>query len=405
MNDITQALSKLRAYVERERFKGYDPYDTLNAEVDFSRLGKWGPVLAIQFQKRNPVNIRPLLGIEKGHNPKGMGLLLYAYTLLHEQHPEDEEAKATAKLLFNWLRDNASEGYSGYCWGYNFDWANPAKYLKAYTPSVVVTSFVGRGIFRYYQATGDPDALHVLRSACDFVMRDLPWTETEEDGVCISYTPIVRDCCYNASLLGAELLSSAYAVTGEEKLRDLAAEAVRFVVARQHADGRWNYSLDLESGKERAQVDFHQGFVLDSLYAFMRHTGTANAKLQEALERGARFYRREQFDETGRAKWRLPREWPADIHCQAQGVITFSTLAHLDPGYRPFAERVARWTIEHMQDEEGYFYFRKGRLLTNKIPYMRWAQAWMMVALAEVQQGSTQSERAPHRHISNASTT
>lgn len=394
MDHVAQALSKLQAYVERERFKGYDPYDTLNAGVDFSRLGKWGSVLATQFQKRNPVNIRPQLGIEKGYNPKGMGLLLHAYALLYEQ-TQDEEKKATAEFLFNWLRDNASQGYSGYCWGYNFDWASPVKYLKAYTPSVVVTSFVGRGIFRYYQATRNPEALNVLQSACDFVMQDLPRLETR-DGVCISYTPIMQDCCYNAGMLGAELLSSVYSITGEESLRDLAAQAVRFTVAHQHEDGRWNYSLDLDSISERKQIDFHQGFILDSLHAFMQHAG-ADAACQEALERGARFYREKQFDETGRAKWRLPKAWPADIHCQAQGILSFSKLAHLDGGYLPFAKKVAEWTITHMQDKDGFFYYRKGRVLTNKIPYIRWAQAWMMVALSEL------ISRSVNEHVEDAS--
>ena len=30
-----------------------------------------------------------------------------------------------------------------------------------------------------------------------------------------------------------------------------------------------------------------------------------------------------------------------------------------------------------------YFYFRKGRFLTNRIPYMRWSQAWAFHALTE----------------------
>lgn len=394
MDHFAQALARLRAYIEAERFRGYDPYDTLNAGVDFSRLGKWSPVFAIQFQKRNPINIRPQLGIEKGYNPKGMGLLLEAYSILYE-HNQEEETKETAEFLFNWLRVNASQGYSGSCWGYNFDWASPAKYLKAYTPSVVVTSFVGRGIYRYHQATKDPEALNVLRSACDFVMQDLPRLETR-DGICFSYTPIVQDCCYNASMLGAELLSSVYAMTGEEVLRDLATQAVRFTVAHQHEDGRWNYSLDLDSVIERKQIDFHQGFILDSLHAYIQHTG-ADEKFRQALERGARFYREEQFDETGRAKWRLPKAWPADIHCQAQGIISFSKLAHLDEGYLPFSKKVAEWTITNMQDREGFFYYRKGRVLTNKIPYIRWAQAWMMVALSEL------ISRSVNEHVEGAS--
>jgi len=46
------------------------------------------------------------------------------------------------------------------------------------------------------------------------------------------------------------------------------------------------------------------------------------------------------------------------------------------------SEKIAKWTIENMQDEIGYFYYQKWPFLTNKIPYMRWGQAWMMYALA-----------------------
>ena len=40
--------------------------------------------------------------------------------------------------------------------------------------------------------------------------------------------------------------------------------------------------------------------------------------------------------------------------------------------------------IENMQDKSGYFYYRKYPLFTNKIPFIRWAQGWMMLALSEV---------------------
>jgi hypothetical protein len=54
----------------------------------------------------------------------------------------------------------------------------------------------------------------------------------------------------------------------------------------------------------------------------------------------------------------------------------------LSPEYLPFARKIALWTIENMQDEEGYFYYRCGKFYKNKIPYIRWGQAWMMNALS-----------------------
>ena len=70
-----------------------------------------------------------------------------------------------------------------------------------------------------------------------------------------------------------------------------------------------------------------------------------------------------------------------EIHNQAQGIITFAKLRDFDRSYLKFAQRIAEWTIENMRDGKGYFHYQKHRLYTNRIPYMRWAQAWMLAAL------------------------
>lgn len=364
----------------KEEFQGYDPYDALNFPLGWEKLGKWIPVIAIQFHKRNPLNLRRFLRIPPQHNAKALGLFLCAYSLLYRRYPEDD-CLANMHKLFLWLRENFSSGYSGKCWGYPFDWASSVKYLKAGIPSAVVTGFVTRGIDEYFRATGDSAARDILLSSCNFILNDLPmWRDN--DKLCISYTPMMPDICYNASLLGAEVLARGYAHTGENKYLEIACRAVEFVLSRQHPDGRWNYSLDLHSGQERTQLDFHQGYVLESIHEIMRLTGVDNPRWQEALRRGAYFYRYEQFLDDGRAKWRYPKVWPVDIHNQAQGIITFTKLHYLDGEYPDFARRIAHWTIQNMQHPAGYFYYQKHRWYINRIPYMRWSQAWMMLALA-----------------------
>ncbi len=37
-----------------------------------------------------------------------------------------------------------------------------------------------------------------------------------------------------------------------------------------------------------------------------------------------------------------------------------------------------------MQDPSGFFYYRKYPWFTNKIPFIRWGQAWMLLALSEL---------------------
>lgn len=384
VNRVENSISKVRAYIESENYKGYDPYDTLNSFIPFEKMGKWIPILALQFQKRNPVNIRPLLGIKKEINPKAMGLLLRAYTVLSQinnhNKKDNSEIKERMEFIFSWLADNPSKGYNGYCWGYNFAWASKDKFLKPFVPNIVATSFAAKGIFEYYEETKNPKAKDVLISVADFLLKDLPSTENER-GFCISYTPVKNDACFNATLLGAEVLAKVYTLTGNELYKKRAIQIMDFVISYQKDSGVWNYGVDLETGKEDAQIDFHQGYNLETIYMICKYLNIEETKYKNSISKGLEFYRREQFFDNGQSLWRIPKVYPVEIHNQSQGIITFALLNEFNKDYLPFANSIAEWTIDNMQDTKGYFYNRKNKFYNISIPYMRWSQAWMFLAL------------------------
>lgn len=382
---IERSIINLKHYIESENFKGYDPYDTLNSTIPFHWLGKWGPVLAIQFQKRNPFNIRKLLGIQKDYNPKAIGLLLHAYSLQYQTN-KDEQTLQKMEFFFHWLIENRTKGYDEYCWGYNFDWASPVKFLEKFSPTIVVSGFVAKGIFEYYLATQNLQAVEVLKSIGDFTQNQLAWTKTDQ-GACVSYSTKTTDCCYNANMLGAELFARLYFITKEEKYKELAQQMTNFTIAYQKEDGRWNYSLDLKTGKERIQIDFHQGYVLDSIHYVNKYVGE-NEVYTQALTIGAAYYYKNQFKTNGQSIFRVPKEYPVEIHNQSQGIITFTRLAYLSDQYASFAKTIADWTLENMQHSEGYFYYKKYPFYTIKTPFIRWSQAWMLLALTELKNAS-----------------
>jgi len=367
--------------MEAEKFKGYDPYDTLNSSIPFHYLGKWGPVLAIQLQKRNPFNIRALLGIKKDYNPKAMGLLLHAYSLDYQQNKK-EATLEKMDFFFNWLLQNRTKGCEEYCWGYNFDWASPVKFLEKFSPTIVVSGFIAKGVFEYYQATQNPKAVEVLKSIGDFTQNKLAWTKTDK-GHCVSYSTKIVDCCYNANMLGAELYARLYFLTKQDKYKVLACKMTDFTIAYQKKSGVWNYSIDLKTGKERTQIDFHQGYVLDSIHYVIKYCGE-NPIYLNALKIGAEYYFNNQFKANGQSIFRVPNEYPVEIHNQAQGIVTLSRLTYLSDKYAPFAAIIAKWTAAHMQSEKGYFYYKKYPIHTIKTPFMRWSQAWMFLALTEL---------------------
>ncbi len=373
-------LQQLQNFIEREKFHGYDPYDTLNSPLPFHWLGKWGRPIAIQIQKRNPVNIRPLIGIKKGFNPKAIGLFLHGYSLMYQRTPSDQ-IRSQMDVLFQWLKENYTKGYSGYCWGYNFDWASSVKLLRAHSPTIVVSGFIAKGLMAYHEATKEQEALEILESIADFVLKDLPRTEDESE-LCFSYSTIEKDCCYNASLLGGELLAYLYSKNGKELYKQMAIACGDFVADKQKTDGRWNYSIDLESGKERTQIDFHQGYVIDSLAYIDQYLG--QEKYQEQISKGLNFYYQNQFRENGQAIYRFPSRWPADIHNQAQGIISLSRWSEYDTKYQEMAFRIADYSINKMRSPKGYFHYKRYPWVSIKTPFIRWGQAWMFLALNEL---------------------
>jgi hypothetical protein len=295
----------------------------------------------------------------------------------------DQKYLDQAAYFFNWLKDNYSKGYCGKGWGYNFPWASREKYLDKYVPSSVVTGFVARGLYEYYQLTKSEVVFEWLNEAGNFVLTELPVTSFDE-GVCFSYTPIATDLCYNASLLAAETLARVHAIKPDKELKNIAIEAVNWVISRQTEDGRWNYSVDLKTSREREQIDFHQGYVLESIFEIKKLLQLESPTWDQAIKKGLEFYHDHQFFPDGRSLWRYPKAYPVEIHNQSQGIITFSKLAGDSEAYPSFSNAIAEWTIQNMQGKDGHFYYQNHKYYKNKISYMRWSQAWMFLALVTI---------------------
>ncbi|MBM3213283.1 delta-aminolevulinic acid dehydratase, partial [Candidatus Poribacteria bacterium] len=139
---IRLSLTRLKAYIESEQWKGYDPYDALNSPLlkpcSFGRVSI--RTLYTQILKKIPVNTRKILMINKGRNPKAMGLFLASYLVMYRT-TEHLEYLNKVRFFMDWLLDNSSDGYAGYCWGYNFPWQSGAFFLPAGEPTVVNTCF------------------------------------------------------------------------------------------------------------------------------------------------------------------------------------------------------------------------------------------------------------------------
>lgn len=103
--DVEGALDRLETWLEREGFAGWDPHDALNSPWigRLARLHRLVGIALLQAVRRSPVNLRPLLGVPKGLNPKAMGLFLAAYLRRRAPHGTPG-VHPRASFFAEWLR-------------------------------------------------------------------------------------------------------------------------------------------------------------------------------------------------------------------------------------------------------------------------------------------------------------
>lgn len=371
------SLFKLKKYIEKENYRGYDPYDGLTSplfKLPFLRANKLLRFLFQQFVKRCPINIRPILFIPKGYNPVTLGLCIQSYSRLCVVFPENRgEYLKKIDFLISELEKLIPEGYSGACWGYDFDWAARYSNIPAYQPTVVATGIITNALFLSYQMSGNQRALKLCISASEFILKDLNRTY-ELDNFCFSYSPFDKQVVFNASMKGARLLAQVYSVTHNIVLKQEATKAVSFVMKYQENSGAWVYAVS----KVGTWIDnYHTGYIIDCLDDYIKYTEDYSFEIN--LRRGYQFYLDNFFKENKIPQFYDKKVFPIDCTAAGQSLLTLTRFNNVK-----LAENIACWMTKNMQHRTGYFYFRKLKYYTIKQSFMRWSNAWMLAGLSEL---------------------
>ena len=392
----TTAL-RLLDYCDASGWAGYDPYDGLNsklfAAVPF--LDFRFPRLAfMQLLKKSPVNLRPLLLVPKTQNPKAIALFLSA--CLNLSKCGIARPRRIVEHMIERLIALRSPGFPSSCWGYSFPWQTRTVAVPAHAPNLVCTVFVAGALLDAYEQCADARLLKMAASTANYILHELYWTEGDSAAGFSYPVPNLHNQVHNANLLGAALLARVHKHTGDSRLLDAALRVARYAVANQRPDGSWPYG---ESRSQRWIDNFHTGYNLCALQSIGEDGRTG--EFQPYVKRGFDFYRAHFFREDGAPSYFHDRAHPVDIHSVAQSIITLLRLRDLHPGNSRLASTVFDWAMKHMWDERGYFYYRVFPWFTNKISYMRWSQAWMLLAIstllteaASASQGSEARESA-----------
>jgi hypothetical protein len=375
-----RAIDEVATYVEGQDFRGYDPYDALMSplfRLPLLRSSHWVRLAAQQVLKRFPVNVRPLLGIRRHASAVTFARMLEGYAHLHAIRPNRRDHWCRQiKVCLEEIDGLRSSGYSGDCWGYEFDWEprHAEIPVPACTPNIVATGIVTNALFETYRLTGDHAARDSCTRATEFLLRDLERTTAPDGSFCWGYFPGDRQLVLNATMKGARLCAQVFSLTGTASLRDEAEKTVRYVVGQQRLDGAWPYAV----GDPRSWVDnFHTGYLLDCLDAYERHSG--DQTFSPAKEKGWRYYRKHFLTKDYAPKHFDSELHPIDSTACAQAITTLCTFGDLSA-----AKRTALWTLSNMRRNDGGFAYQRHAHYANRISYMRWSVAPMFSALARL---------------------
>ena len=383
-NPTPKPIVKLFNWVVNSRYLGWDIYDGLNSPFLRDIKSHYPRVLILQANKYCPINLRQFLKIEKGLDLKGMTLFAQAYASLYTT-TDNKRYLTEMQSAVEFIKEISLKGIYGYdCWAshyYPYTSINRST-LSLETPDIIGTSQAIIALVESYKITKNTVEKEIASSAVEYLAERLFIDDTEMPF--FKYTGSnggPTHVTLNASAQAIEAISAFQGLEYHSDLQPICEKASRTLLQTQRDDGAWAYSVYRNGSTKRVQLDFHQGYIIDGLLAYLPYSDDQES-IRNCIKRASDYYLNVLFRDDGSSYYRHPLPYPIDIHNQAQGIITFSKLGRLDRNYLNVANKIAIWTVKNMQDRSGYFYYQKWPVMTNKIPHMRWGQAWMMLALA-----------------------
>jgi len=386
---VEESIEKIDGWIERNGWNGYDPYD-LKGTPFFIRIQQFKPNaskvnegirrLIFGLANKYPITMRRLFRVEEELNPKAMALFAHGYLKLHRTYDLDSYLQKAQECL-EWLKEHPSQGHSGLCWGYPFDWQSRI-FIPKGTPSAVVTSIAAHSFLDAYEETGERTYLDIAESACEFLTTDLNKDQIDEARLCFSYTPIDHFHVHNANLFAASLLSRVGNKLKNEKYTEDARMAVNYTLGEQNLDGSWCYWGSTD--QLPCYIDhYHTGFVLRCLYLIYKIGG--GEELHAKIQKGFDYYTKNLFKDETIPKLTPKSTYPIDIHSCSEAILCLGTLDKEFPGASKILRNTTEWILQNMQDKKGYFYYRiYGNGHIDRTPYIRWSQAWMLAALSTI---------------------
>ncbi len=277
----------------------YDPYDIWKTRIGMKikklyyknkYLGIFpaGSLTLYDFYLNNRLRV----GYKKQEYPVVRAQAVLALLNLYKRDKKSEDYLRYAKIHIDWLLENSSKGYSGYCWGTGFEIViSDTLIYDKNVPFSTNTPYILEALFSYYQITKDDEVLRVLKTVYQFYEKDLLVLEEDEHLLITSYGPFKDRVVTNAvsytmfaySIFYQFIEDKAYI---EKKIKKM----YNFIVSVQQEDGSWFYA----PYDKNSFIDcFHTVFVLKNI---IKSQKVIQLQAENTIEKGYSYLQNSFYD-------------------------------------------------------------------------------------------------------------
>lgn len=386
--ELLTIVQEIEEHFRKNNYTSYDPCD-IKALPLFLWWDKFFGTKKIGIYAQFPMNllisnfagiIRLLFGVKKRAFAQSHALFLRSY-LVQFSITKDESLLEKARLLWDYIFTQKSDGWKNLAWGQPYPWYSQ-KVIPAFTPRTTVTSQILHTMIDLYISTSEERFIPLIKATSKFFLEEMPRSFENKNETCFSYTTIDSYRVYNANMMAAWALIRAGTLLDDQYILNLGNSCLSYSMKRQNRDGSWYY-FELADSRKSKIDHYHTGYILEAL-AEIKGIQGPEFKYDDQFIKGIEFYADNFFQDGIIPKMTPGSLFPIDIQSCAQSILTLTSMGSFRVDCLDRAHGVLDYTIENFYSGKGYFHYRKNnRGLTRKISYIRWGDAWMYLAIVK----------------------
>lgn len=215
---------------------------------------------------------------------------------LYEQFNDNKYLEFTEKHI-EWLINNYSVGYGGYCWGANFRIVYGADNVyDKNVPYTTNTPYVLEALIKYYSLTNNNKILQIIKSVFNFFEQDVQTMKENGNMLILSYSTHKDRIVVNAnsySMYSYALLLPFFPER-QDYIKNKIQKIYNFIQSTQNKDGSWYYA----PYDKNSFIDcFHSCFVIKNIYKTNRILKLENA--DDVIQKAYNYLQSNMLDPKG----------------------------------------------------------------------------------------------------------